>query len=611
VALATSALLSLPAVPALAAPGIEVSPGSATVQAGSDVTVTVTVNPKEQTDSGPATINLTGLPPGVTCTSGCGQITLAFPKATTQLLTLKAGGGAAATNATVTVQVQGASPATKNFSLTVKAADAQPSTPQTQTVKEISGKVTDSATGKAIPGATVGIQDSGGHTYTTQTNDNGNYRFTGSENQPITPGQVVIAAAKDNINNARTVTAGPGQTLRDQRIVLKLPEPTPSASASASALPTGVPTVDVPTESDAPAAAGSQPAADKAAEESGFGGWWLFIVGGLLVAVGVGAIVLLLMRRKDNDDDSGPSGGAAGGGRAPGPTPGGFDGADRTRVTNPLGADPTMVGGAAMADAPTMMHNRPLVDEFPDPYGAPLPQPQQPAPTQVGGYGMQEQGWGAAPVPHADAPTQIGPPLPPYGGEGPSPNGGYGNSPGSGAGAGYGNAPGSGAGYGNGYGGQQAYGAASVGYPGGGHGGGAGAERYDEPTGRYTGGDNTSYGEPADPYQTGGTYGQPGGQPQPPQQYGQDPGYDQRGAYPAQGAAQVNGYGGDQGYGGAPAGGYGQPYGGQPQQQPPAPGGYDQGGYYGNQPQRPGPQPPAGPQPPNQPGRRSLDWLDD
>ena len=128
---------------------------------------------------------------------------------------------------------------------------------------------------------------------------------------------------------------------------------------------------------------GGQPDTNNAAEEGGLGSSWLLIlVGGLLVALGVGAIVLLgcgarrtTTTTDDEDGANGPRGRSADRsapaatgaattppGSRPGPVP---------------GADPTMVNRPALADAPTMMHSRPLVDdEFPDPYGAPLPGPQ-------------------------------------------------------------------------------------------------------------------------------------------------------------------------------------------------------------------------------------------
>ncbi|HEY0698859.1 MAG TPA: carboxypeptidase-like regulatory domain-containing protein [Micromonospora sp.] len=623
VALVASALLAVPAPPVLAAPPMDlsVSPDSVTVQAGSDATVTVTITTTDPGDTS-VKVSLTGLPSGVSCASGCGTVNVTPGAQKSQLLTVKAASNAPAANGTrVTVNVEATSNSrTGSFSLTVKAAEP----PQVQTVREISGKVTNMNTGAAITNATVMLTDSQGHEYSTSTGSTGSFRFLGSSTKPITPGQIQLGAAKDEYTNTKTVSANAGQSLTGQRIVLKMPAPTPTATLAEPTLEESLP--EESAEATETPAGDTVPTAQDE-DEGGMGSWLLIIVGGLLVALGVGAIVLLWMRRKENEGDEETPTGA--GGAAPRsavpPSRGAYHGAnDETRVTNlGLGPDPTRVGGPSLADAPTMMHSRPLVDdEFPDPYGAPLPSQQSGA--KSGGYsGGADPGWAGSGYGGPDSPTQVGygaagsggygsspssgagyggnapasgggygssssggyGNTPGYGGNAPASGGGYGgNAPASGGGYGsgsYGNDPSSGAGYGGnapasggGYGAGRGYGGSESpagGYPAGG--GTSYGERYDEPTGRYTGGGD-EYGKPVDPYQTG-SYDQSTGDG-----YGQSQSYGRADDYPPQAAG---------GYGQASGGGYGG-YGQQQgydasggYDQPPAGGGYGQRGGYDQQ----------------------------
>jgi hypothetical protein len=627
VALTTSALLALPATFATAAPPIikNVSAAPNSVDPGGTTTVTYTLDvPTGET----ADVDVTSNNGKLTCASGCsprrvgsGNQSATFRYSTT---------ATANETAVITIRVttSGAlggsnqDQASTQVTLVGKPAPQQP-----QTVKEVSGRVTDFGTGLPVPNATVGIRDSAGHSYSATTSDSGSYRFLGSSGQPIVPGQIEIGAAKGNINSARTVSAAAGQALTNQKITLKLTAATPTATPSATESAIDQPT-DTPGDASTTPAGGQPGAGSQKSSGTSMGSLLLIIVGGLLVALGVGAIVLLWMRRKDNGDDESDGPGAGGGGPRGAVPPGqGGYGGDQTRVANRagMGADPTMVGGAALADAPTMMHNRPLVDdEFPDPYGAPLP-------TQHPGYGAADQDWAGDGYGAGGAPTQAGygagAAAGGYGGNAPGSGAGYGNAPGSGAG--YGNAPSSGGGYNNapgsgaGYPGRD-YGAAGepAGYPSRATGG------YGEPTGRYQGGGGDDYGQPADPYETGTYNAAGGGHGAGQQQYGQDAGHGQRagygdqnpngGGYDADGGygSDSSGYGQQQGYGAQP-GGYDQ-RGGYDQQ-----GGYDQGqhgggydqrgadqGYYGNR--------DAGgrarqdePEQANRSGRRSLDWLDD
>ncbi|WP_121397231.1 carboxypeptidase-like regulatory domain-containing protein [Micromonospora sp. M71_S20] len=637
VALVVGALLAVPATPALAA-DVTVSPGSVTVNAGSDAAVTVLVTPREGDEE--AEISLAGLPSGVSCAGGCGTVRFAGGQPRPQLVRIKASDNAGDANVTVTVAAEGdkSGPGTATFQLGVKGR-AQPSQPpQAQTVKSVSGKVVVQANGKAVPNAVVMLQDGAGKKIDTISDDDGNFRFTGTSEKPIAPGRLAVGASVGEVYATKSFDASAGQSVTGQRIALAIKvETTPSATPSASEepLPSDEPVEETPEES-AEATPGA--AANASNEDSGgMGSWLIILLGGLLVAAGVGTIVLLWMRRKDSGDeadDDAPAGAAAGAVPA---AHGAFRGADdQTRVVNRVGAtpDPTMVGGTALSDAPTMMH-RPVVDDVPpDPYGAP-PQPY--------GAAGNQQGWGG----YGDEPAGAGG----YGGAGygnaPASGGGYGSG---GAGGGYGNAPSSGGGYGNapasggGY-GSNDYGApagaagaaGAAGYPPAGGGRGYG-ERYDEPTGRYTG-DATQYPAPADPYATG-VY-----QPEQGQGYGQsEPGGYGRGGEPTGGYDQPGGgyerggYGQPGGYGQeppAPRGGYGQPGGYDQPTSYDNQGGYGQGGYGQEPPQQRGgyedrdgygqggygqpggyedPQTgrgrPDGPPQQDRGGRR-LDWLDD
>ncbi|WP_307871371.1 hypothetical protein [Micromonospora sp. M61] len=659
VALVAGALLAVPATPAMAAE-VEVSPGSVTVNAGSDATVTVRVTPGDNDRK--AKIGLSGLPSGVSCASGCGDVDfpgLGNPQARSVLVRIAANDNAGDATATVTVAVEADSgPDTATVSLTVKGKAAPPPTPQNQTVRSVSGKVVKRANSEPVPNAIVILQDSTGKRFDTVSNGSGDFRITGTAGNPIAPGRLDLGASFDNINATKSLNANAGQSVTGQRISLDIKvEVTPSATPSATAEAT--PTEEA-TDEGAEEQASEDPSPGAAANASnnedsggGMGSYLIILLGGLLVAAGVGTIVLLWMKRRENGDDDEAPAAAGGGGPVP-PARGGFRGAEETRVVGGRpdgGADPTMIGGAALSDAPTMMH-RPVVDDVPpDPYAAPA--------QAYGGAG--QQGWGGAG--YGDEPAPGG-----YGGYGnaPASGGGYGNAPASGggygtpagpeggygagaAGDGYGAAPGSGAGYG----GAPAYGnapasgggygsrdytapAGTAAYPPAPAGGAAYGERYDEPTGRYTG-DNTQYPAPADPYATGvyqpeqgQGYGQPDPAPygggraaEPAGGYGQQTsaydqggygqqagGYEQRGGYGQEAPQQRGGDYDDRGY---DQGGYGssQQAGGYEQgggygQEPPQPGGYDNRGYD----QQGGRARPDTP-PPTERGGRRLDWLDD
>lgn len=489
-----------------------------------------------------------------------------------------------------------------------------------KTVRQVSGKVKDQE-GKPVPGANVGLLDSKGHSYNALTNGDGGYSFTSSDSNPISTGSLTIGAAKQGY---KTITAkangGDGKTL-NVPLILTSTTPTstsPSPSTSVSSSPT--PTEEVSeeaTEGAGEESAAPLDAAPTSGEDEGSGSTLFIILGGLLVAAGIGAIVLVLMRRKANEDPDDPDGPGPGGPVTPSRGGAFAGGLDETRMAAPVGgrgSDATMIaprsGAPSMADAPTMITHVPPVapvDEFPDPYGAPMP--------QNGGYNAPG-GWGTAAASGGAAAAGA------YGAANQYDDNAYGAAPAQADG--YpdqdDNAYGA-AGY-NGY-DQPAYG--EQGYvpeqP---------AQRYDEPTGMWKPEADGGYppdpgyadqGEypPAEPvygqgrgvpqqsgaYQGGGTYGGPAAQGG----YGQDQAADQADGYgqwdgPGGGIDSGNAYGpandggtyggaagGTPAYGGAapaapayggaaPAGG--QAYGGGSYGAPAAPaGGYDddQAGY--------------------------------
>ncbi|MFI6076807.1 carboxypeptidase regulatory-like domain-containing protein [Actinoplanes sp. NPDC051343] len=437
-----------------------------------------------------------------------------------------------------------------------------------QSVRAITGKVTDTG-GKGISGARIGAQDSSGKTFQAVSNGSGSFSILSSDSNPIAPGNITVGAGKDGFgdNSVVNVTGEAGKTVK---VTLVLKATTASASSSPSASPSvsAGSSLDPGSVLDTGAPAGPQvnlPSSDtkNASQDSGSGSMLFVVLGALLVAAGIGAIVLVLMRRRNAGKaaDGGPDGGdptAMGGG--PGvvpPSQGRFN--DATRVGGaPIGgmgnpAAATMVaprsGAPSMADAPTMLH-RPVPpvapeDEFPDPYGVPLP-PQ-------GSYaGAAPGGWDDQGANQYGAPNQYGPDGDDYAGTGQY---------------GAGNAQ---------YGGGQ-YGAGNA---------GAGQERFDEHTGLYQPepepdgygqpgyGGNAGGGQYGAGAYGGGAYG--GGRQD--DDYGAAGGYQSGGGYVPEQPDQ-----GGYGTWGAPAGGVDSGTGYAPQGGPAAqPGGGGQyGGTYG------------------------------
>jgi hypothetical protein len=497
----------------------------------------------------------------------------------------------------------------------------------------VSGLVVDETTQKPVSGALVNLQDSSGHTYMETTPSSGKFLFTATSDHPIV-GSLAIGASKTNYSPV-PMTINTGQPTTDLHLLMAPSAvPTPSGPPSTPAQPSAAASAvvgGVTADADPSNLVG---AGAPAASSSAFGSIAL-ILGVVLIIGGGAAVAFILYRRKQrdaaapvvDDDDDDPYTPRRGGGVP-----------DRTRIAQQPG----------LADAPTMMH-RGVVDEYPDPYGAP-PRPvqqtygyEQPAHVQSGaGYGAADYQQSQTAVYRAPAPAPR-PPVDPYQANPgyapatqayPADQGGYGN---------YGQQPGYGQpngypeqnGYGQGGGYQQppahqgypAQPAPQPGYP----------DYNQPPQPGYPAhdagyGGHHDYGTPAQ--EPGYGYG-PGGQGAPGgqggyggQPHGNEPGYNNYNGYdqpqPAP-AGYDRGQGGyDNGYQQQP-GGYGQ------HQQPHQPGGYGQEQYqgqggYGQEPYQPAqPDPyrgqPGQPQPhgPGQgyrggyapPERGSVDWLDD
>jgi hypothetical protein len=284
----------------------------------------------------------------------------------------------------------------KTQSYTVQGPTAAAS-PTASTVTQVSGVIKDTATGQPIAAATVSMLDGASHQCSTATTSAGAFSFKTCNNAGIGPGEIAIHVDKDGYATLnKSINGVAGQSLTVTLVMVSSASPTVSAADSVAPI-SGAP-------SDAGGTILPQNTATTNASGTGGGTSMLIIVGGiLLVLVGIGAIAFILWKRKkddrgdDGDDDDAPDGG-------PTPVPaarGNFrDGANETQLLRSGGYG----GPAGNPDAPTMLHNQPVVDEYPDPYGAPLPPPRgaQPgygAPTQVGGYGQADQ---------YGAPTQTG-----------------------------------------------------------------------------------------------------------------------------------------------------------------------------------------------------------
>ncbi|WP_199513381.1 carboxypeptidase-like regulatory domain-containing protein [Nucisporomicrobium flavum] len=537
-ALVCGIIAAAPTVASAAPPTVTInSLSSGDIPSGGKTTLSYTItNRVPPTPEAAETVTVVINAPGMSCDRCNFDDTIPPGQSKKYTATLTAGNVEAGQTRTVNVQISatigeapGGGTGSAGRAITVRGAD------KPKTVREVSGRVRDQD-GNPVAGAAVGLQDSAGRAHNTTSGNDGRYSISGSESDPIAVGRIVVGATKQGYNTTTATVQGSADKSINVPLTIKLLAAPTSATPSVSATPSATPTEDVTdeateaaTEEDTAAAALDQK--KTSGEDDGNGSLLFIILGGLLVAAGIGAIVLVLMRRKNGDPDD-PDGVGPGGVVPPSR---GFGAADETRVGAPMGgraSDATMIaprsGAPSIADAPTMIHHVPAadpVDEFPDPYGAPLP--QNGAYNAPGGYGATAAAGAAGAAGTYGAATQYG------GAPVPAQSGGYGDD--DGYGGGYDDP--------NGYGGQGGY------TPNG------GPQRYDEPTGMYRPDPNgfeepAGYGEPG--YDNG--YGQGGGD----YAGGGRPGPDDYAGPGRGGAYQAGGYqGGGYGQGGDDQGGYG------------------------------------------------------
>jgi hypothetical protein len=550
-ALIGGVLVAAPAAALADSPTVQItSLTSGDIPAGGKTTVGFKItNRNVGVDPDTVTVVVSGN--GLTCNNGCNFDTQVAPRGTSEEFkaTLTAGEVADGEKDIAQIQItatitneQGSASGDAKRSVIVRGED------KPKAVRQVSGRVKDQD-GKAVSGATVGLQDSQNHQYRTTSNGDGGYSFTSSDNNPIAVGALAVGAVKNGYEvvsvNAQGV-AGKSVTVP---LTIKLKVAPTSASPTPSTSVSTTPTEEA-TEETEPAteeSAAVLDAAPKSGEEKDSGSMLYIILGGLLVAAGIGAIVLVLMRRKSGDDPDDPEGAESPNGVVP-PSPGRYGGADETRLAAPVGGrvnDATMIaprsGAPSMADAPTMIHQAPPVDEFPDPYGAPVP--PNGGFNAPGGWGTAGAGaaagaagtYGAAQPAGYGTATQFGPPVPAQSGGYPEQDdNGYGGNAYGAYGAEQEQAYGEPDGYDQpaaGYGDQVAY-----------DGPEQPQQRYDEPTGMYRAEPNGGY-----PQEAG--YGDQGGYAPADPAYGQNGGYAgddygdaDRGAYQAAGY-QGGGYG--------------------------------------------------------------------
>ena len=212
-------------------------------------------------------------------------------------------------------------------------------------VASITGKVTSNA--EPVAGADVVLNDGEGTDHKTTTNDAGEFSFP-SGGETIAPGAMTLTVTKDGYEEEVVefeVAAG-GSNNRN----LTLTEVQEEEPAESSEPP---PTTEAASEE--PSAAGDE-------NGGGISGTLLvlIIVGGLLVVGGIVGIVLLLRGGKDDDEDEDEG--------FPTDSP-----PEHSPTAAQIGSPGVYQAGPAPGgDAPTMVHNGPLVsDDEVGAYGAP------------------------------------------------------------------------------------------------------------------------------------------------------------------------------------------------------------------------------------------------
>ncbi|WP_030161783.1 carboxypeptidase-like regulatory domain-containing protein [Glycomyces sp. NRRL B-16210] len=244
----------------------------------------------------------------------------------------------------------------------------------TATAANITGTVTSDA--EPVEGAKVVLTDAEGKNHETTTGGDGGFRFDGSSDNPIAPGDMTIKVTKEGFEEAsQDINVSSNSTF--------------NANLTLRQVATEEATTEAPTTEAATTEAAPSPT--EAADEGGISGTLVFliIVGALLVIGGIVGIVFLLRGGKDDKDEDEEES------FAPDGPP------DHTPTAAQVGSPGVYQAGPAPgSDAPTMLHPGGLVDNA--------------APTQFGpAYGgesdstqvMPQAGFGAPPAPNPDATT--------------------------------------------------------------------------------------------------------------------------------------------------------------------------------------------------------------
>lgn len=240
-----------------------------------------------------------------------------------------------------------------------------------QSATDITGTITSNA--EPIADAKVVLTDAEGADHETTTNANGEFAFHGGQGTVIAPGQMTLTVTKDGFEDLQESIEVSANSSFQQNLTMVPVQAEPEETSAA------------PTEAE-PSEAEPEPS-----EEPNEGGIsstlvFLIVVGGLLVVGGIVGIVFLLRGGKDDksEDDDGES-------FADGPP-------EHQPTAAQVGSPGVYQAGPAPGqDAPTMIHNGPLVQD-----------------QEAGSPGAPTPGFGPAYGPGSDA-TQV---MPQAGGPG-------------------------------------------------------------------------------------------------------------------------------------------------------------------------------------------------
>ncbi|WP_157641061.1 hypothetical protein [Longispora albida] len=446
-------MLAFGASPALAADTLKVNvdPGTVSIEAGQTKAVRITV---ENTSDKPApSVKLAvQLPsnaqfsdgaqssPGFTCsladqgkTATC-QIAV-LPKDGKAVVQFMVGSpqGTPSTNLPATVNASAAGftvTGEQGFNVDVKGAAPPASPTAAPGVPSVSGMVQTLTTAEPVSGATVKVTDSAGQTNQVATGEDGKFTVPARDPNGFKAGTLTILITKAGTPPKTTIKSNVpgGVPLAGLNLAIDV-KASATPSAPASSAPAATSAAPQPQDSAVAGNSGTKTGTG----DGGLGALtWILIGLGILLVGGGGLAIFFLLRKGKEEDDE------------------------------PVAPKPTVYGGAGGArpmppadDAPTMMHQGPLVTDDPygyqpggygrtdqygapaDPYGAP---PQQAAPTQqfrpgADAYGQAGQGEATRqyqpPVdPYADQTRQFGGPqtaqYPPQGGQQPQQYGGHG-----------------------------------------------------------------------------------------------------------------------------------------------------------------------------------------